>query len=106
MFPTYLVIESSEKDLLRNVLNEVLNGFAIQNFEQTIGISRSELERLFEYFNDRSATQEMQLTRPQVSAVVNALRATLQELGSEEFQTRTGFDLAEGKIVLHRLTRL
>lgn len=106
MFPNYVVIKSSEKDLLRNVLNEVLNGFAIQNFEQTIGISRSELERLFEYFNDHSAIPEVQLTRTQASAVVNALRATLQELGSEEFHIRTGFDFAEGEIVLQRLTRL
>ncbi|HEX6047296.1 MAG TPA: hypothetical protein VFZ22_22590 [Pyrinomonadaceae bacterium] len=88
------------------MLNEVLNGFAIQNFEETIGISRSELERLFEYFNNHSAIPEVQLTPRQESAAVKALRATLQELGSEEFHTRTGFDFAEGEIVLQRFTRL
>ena len=106
MLPNQLVIESSDRDLLRNVLNEVLNGFAIQNFEGTIGNSRSELENLFEYFNDHSAHAQVQLTGAQASAVLNALCATLRELGSEEFHTRTGFDFAESEIVLQRLTRL
>lgn len=106
MLLNQLVIESSVRDLLRNALNEVLNGFAIQNFEGTIGISRSELELLFEYFNDHSADAQVQLTRTQASAALNALRATLGELGSEEFHTRTGFDFAESEIALQRLTRL
>ena len=106
MVPTHVVIESPVRELLRNALNEVLNGFAIQSFEASVGISRSELEKLFEYFNDHSADAQVQLTRTQASAALNALRASLGALGSEEFHTRTGFDFAESEICLQRLTRL
>lgn len=106
MLPTHLVIDSPVKELLRNALNEVLNGFAIQSFEATVGISRSELEMLFEYFNDHPAGSQVQLTRTQASAALNALRVSLDALGSEEFQTRTGFDFAESEIAGQRLTRI
>ena len=72
----------------------------------TVGSSRSELERLFEYFNAHSADAHVQLTRTQALVALNALRASLGELGIEEFHTRTGFDFAESEIALQRLTRL
>lgn len=106
MPPNHYVIESSDRNLLRNVLNEVLNGFAIDNFESTIGISWSELNELFERFKELSDDEQLRLTRPQAWAVHNALRETLRELGIEEFHTRTGFDFVESKIVLERLSQL
>jgi len=99
-------MESSDRKLLRSVLNEILNGFAVQSFEGMIGISRLELEKLFEYFNELSSDAQVQLTRTQVWALHNALSATLRELGIEEFHTRTGFDFAEAEIVLARLSRV
>ena len=88
------------------MFNEVLHGFAISNFESTIGMSRLELEKLFKYFDDLSGDVQVELTQAQAWAAHNALRATLRELGIEEFHTRTGFDFAESEIMLGRLSRL
>ena len=103
--PDHLVINSLDRELLRNVLNETLNGFAIHDFENTIGFSRSELEKLFEYFDDPFGDAQAQLTVAQARAVLNALRETLRELGNEEFHTRTGFGFSEGESMLERLSR-
>jgi hypothetical protein len=103
MLPNHFVIESSDKILLRNVLNEILNGFTIDNFENTIGVSKSDLEKLVDYFSGLSKDAQVQLTPAQAWAVHNALHETLRELGNEEFHTRTGFDFAEGQSVLREL---
>lgn len=100
-----LSINPSDTELLRNVLNETLNGFAIHNFENTIGLSRAEFEEVFEYFDDLSGDVQTQITVAQAWAVLNALRETLRELGNEEFHTRTGFDFSEGESMLGRLGR-
>ena len=105
VLPDHLVINASDRELLRNVLNETLNGFAIHDLETTIGMSRSELEKVLEYFDDPSGDAQLQLTLAQARAVLNALRETLHELGNEEFHTRTGFDFAEGESMLGRLGR-
>ena len=104
--PNYVVLKSPSGTLLHNVLNEILNGFAVHNFESTIGLPRSEVEELFRHLNQLSNEVPVQLTRTEAWAAHNALREALRELGIEEFQTRTGFDFAESERVLRRLGRL
>lgn len=106
MLPDHIVIESSEREMLRNVLNEILHGLAIDNLEGVVGFCRSDLENLFECFNNLSGDAQVQITRGQAWASHNALSVTLRELGDEEFHTRTGFDFADDKILLRRLSGL
>src|SRR5437660_6183970 len=93
----YFAIESRDAQLLRNALNEVLNGFALDDFDAAIGIGRSELQQLFKYLSELSNNAKVELTRAEMRASHNALRETLRELGIEEFQTRTGFKFEEGE---------
>lgn len=44
--------------LLHTVLNEVLNGFAVHDFNVVIGLKRSELSQLLEYLDELPATQK------------------------------------------------
>jgi hypothetical protein len=104
--PNYFVLESSDGKLLRSVLNEILNGFAIDNFESTVGTPRSDLEKLFQYLSGLPHNAQVKLTQTQVGAAYNALRETLRELGNEEFQIRTGFDFTESETMLRRLGQL
>lgn len=101
--PNYFVMSSSDGLLIRSVLNEVLNGFPVDDVEGAIGLPQSELEKLFEYLSTHHDDAPVRLTRVQARAAYNALGETLRELGIEEFHTRTGFDFAESESVLKEL---
>ena len=101
--PVYI---TSDSRLLLSVLNEVLNGFAIDNFDALLGTNRSELEQLRAHPKGLSDGADIRLNRNQTKVFRNALRETLRELGVEEFHPRTGFDFEEGEQVLKRLGHL
>jgi hypothetical protein len=92
--------------LLHNVLNEVLNGFVLDNFEAVVGMSKSELNQLLEYLHALPDGADVDLNLVQIVTFRNALRETLRELGIEEFSTRTGYDFEIGEEVLGELNRL
>jgi hypothetical protein len=92
--------------LLHSVLNEVLNGFAVDDFNVVIGLNRSELSQLLEYLDELPGDEEIDLNLTQTTAFRNALRETLRELGIEEFSTRTGYDFEVGEDVLEKLNEL
>jgi hypothetical protein len=94
-----------DRGLLQSVLNEVLNGFALDNFDVVIGMKRSELGQLLAYLNELPGDAEVDLNLTQVVALRNALRETLRELGIEEFSTRTGYDFQVGEVVLEKLNQ-
>jgi hypothetical protein len=106
----HFVCEAKDSWLLQNVLNEVLHGFDISNFDDSIGMNRSELEQLLgnlsRLLTRRSDGVELKLDRRQTRAFRNALHETLRELGVEEFHARTGFDFQEGKDILRELDEL
>lgn len=92
--------------LLHSVLNEVLNGFALDNFDVVIGMKRSELGQLLAYLHELPGDADVDLNLTQAVAFRNALRETLRELGIEEFSTRTGYDFEVGEHVLEKLDQL
>lgn len=89
--------------LFRSVLNEVLNGFVVDDFEAAIGMTRAELQQLLTQLNRLPDESAIKLDLKRTKALRNAVRKTLRELGVEEFHTRTGFDFQEGKRVLREL---
>lgn len=99
-------LELKDPRLLRSVLNEILNGFAIDDFDDAIGISEGEVQQLLAELNELPDDTGITLDRRRATAFRNALHKTLSELGIEEFHTRTGTDFEEGHDVLRRLNEL
>jgi len=97
---------AEEMGLLKSVLNEVLHGFEIREFERRIGLERKTLDALFEQFRlvDRRETATLDIN--QTRAFRNALFETIRELGVHEFETRTGYSLHQGEAVLEKLDHL
>ena len=100
------VYHLSDWILLHQVLNEVVNGFALSNFAGVIGMSKSELKQLLTYLHGLPKDADVSLNLEQAMAFRNALRETIRELRIEEFHTRTGFDFEFGKATLEELDRL
>ena len=98
--------DSEELGLLASVLNEVLNGFSISEFDRRIGMKRADLEHLFSRLHVPGNQDAIMLDVNQARALRNALFETIGELGSEEFQTRTGYDFGRGTTFLQRLDQL
>jgi hypothetical protein len=92
-----------ERRLLRSVLNEVLNGFDIPDFESKIGMEREDTAALLGHVKLLNDIEAPILTPAQVRVFRNSLFETIRELGVEEFQTRTGFDLHYGHQILEKL---
>lgn len=100
------VLEIKDPRLLRSVLNEVLNGFLIDDFDTAIGMEKAEVQKLLTELNELPDEAGLDLDRKQAVAFRNALHRTLSELGVEEFQTRTGIDFEEAQDVLTHLNDL
>jgi hypothetical protein len=100
-----LTYRVADRGLLHNVLNEVLNGFALEHFEMVIGMKESEVRQLLAYLGELSDNTELELDVTQLVAFRNALRETLRELGREEFCSRTGYDFETGEEVMKVLNK-
>ena len=99
-------LELKNPCLLRSVLNEILNGFAVDDFDAAIGMKEGELRQLLTELNELPDDVGIALDRKQATAFRNALHKTLSELGVEEFHTRTGIDVSDGDDVLRQLNEL
>ena len=95
-------LDSSKWLLLRSILNEVLNGFALDNFDAVIGQDKEELFKLLACLRDLPGDANVDLNLNQT----RALHETLLELGTAEFHTRTGYIFEEGQRVLGELNAL
>jgi hypothetical protein len=91
--------------LLQTGVNEALHGFRLEHFDEAMGTSREEFRKLLGHFGG-FPEDAVSLNLRQVSAFHNALRETLQELGTEEFQTRTGYTFEYGQRILLELDGL
>ena len=98
--------ESQELGLLGSVLHEVLNGFAIPEFDRRIGMKKADLEDLLKHLHTLGDRDAVTLDIRQTRAFRNALSETIKELGAEEFHTRTGYDFGQGNASLKRLDQL
>jgi hypothetical protein len=99
-------LDSEELGLLGSVLNEVLNGFEVPEFDRKIGMKRGDLEELLKQLQTLGSHDAVTLDIHQTHAFRNALSETIKELGAEEFHTRTGYDFGQGNASLKRLDQL
>lgn len=92
--------------LFGNALNEVINGFAVPDFERTIGADKEQMSRLLKHLHTLNYSDVLELGVKETRNVRNALRETIRKLGIEEFHTRTGYDFEKGNAVLKKLDGL
>jgi hypothetical protein len=90
-----LSLAPEERLCLSSVLNEVLHGFRVPNFDQQIGLSRREADDLHVRLMRESTLESplLELTTRQLIGLRNAIIETVNELGIEEFDTRVGAPL-------------
>ena len=99
-------LDSEALGLLGSVLNEVLNGFEIPEFDRKIGMKRGQLKELLKHLHTLPSRDTVTLDVQQTYAFRNALSETIRELGAEEFHIRTGYDFDLGNAFLERLNQL
>jgi hypothetical protein len=97
-----------------NALNEVCNGFAVANFDATVGISEEAAATFLARVHSLHPKQPQFFSLDELLAVRNALTMVLGELHPAEFCTRMGFtveeagqmrntlDLLTGRLQLHK----
>jgi hypothetical protein len=76
-------LEVNDLRLLRSVLNEVLNGFTIDDFDTAIGIEKVEVQKLLRELNELPDEAGIGLDRKQAVAFRNCLHRALSELASK-----------------------
>jgi len=91
--------------LFPNVANEVLHGFRVREFERTIGASPKQVETIADDLLTARKNALVVIDRHQVLVFRNALAVVLEELGVEEFQTRTGYDFDLGRGLLNQMNQ-
>jgi len=84
------------------ILNEVVNGFRIPRFEETLGATHTSARELLAKVHAAAVrrggdTQTFIFSEEETRFFRRALLATLDELGEDEFETRTGYPLEEGQ---------
>jgi hypothetical protein len=89
-----------QKMLFYQILNEVLNGFHIDNLNSEIGMNRDQLFALWRRVEGCEALFE--LRQDELSTLRRAAILTMREL-APEFATRTGFSLEEVQAMLDLL---
>jgi hypothetical protein len=99
-----LEVGYDELDLLAwNVVNEVVNGFVVKDFEGRIGSSLENFKHLALKLRAVPNGQGATLALREARLFKNALAITLEELGEDEFQTRTGHNFGNAKLLLKAL---
>jgi hypothetical protein len=99
-------LQYDELDLLAwNTANEVINGFRVENFHEQIGTSLEDFRRVAVRLRSTPSTEAASLTMSEARAFRNALAITLEELGEDEFETRTGHNFDKGNVLLRRLEK-
>lgn len=103
---TQLDLEPNEWDLLAwNIANEVINGFKVGDFQQRVGVSEDGFKNIAKRLRSTSLGKNAAIGTREAEALRNALALTLEELGVEEFSTRTGYEFDEGNLILQELNR-
>ena len=105
-FESQFRFRPEEWGLLESVLNEVLNGFEVPDFQKTLGIEKGGLDKLLKSLQMLDGKEEITLDLSQTQAFRNALSEAMRELGIDEFRTRTGYDFAQGNAALRKLDNM
>jgi hypothetical protein len=94
-----------ESRALRAAVGEVCFGFRTENFERVIGCKEDHARGLFNRLNelDLDRPNKITITKEDLGVIKNAHAETFRELGAEEYSTRTGVALEDGRSLLEEL---
>jgi hypothetical protein len=92
------ILRLTENELIYygNVLNEVLRGFRIDDFDSKLNASMETIKQLWNKFAwNRPENGEMVLSASEIVSLCRATRLCYEEFGDEEFATRLGVSAGE-----------
>jgi len=99
-------LTSEAHDLLAwNISNEVVNGFRVEPFSERIGVSVDDFKSIALRLRSQTASSQLLLTDQETQIYCNALGIVIEELGDDEFQTRTGHEYEYGLFLLQQLSQ-
>ena len=84
-------MQLSREEFYLQCLNEVVRGFTVENFERRLGASKAELTKEDADLREIEKSARIGGSIPDVNIRAAVIKATMEELGKSEFQTRTGF---------------
>ena len=88
--------------LIHNCLNEILNGLPESRPVKVILAHRSEIEQTFQL----SETVDFaKAVSENAMLIADAIEVVIAELGDDEFQTRTGFEIVSGRGLIGELRK-
>ena len=100
--PSQIEFDRNVLNLLAwQVPNEVINGFKVERFEDVLGVSEAQFSALALEFRRLDGAIKLDTRKGVIFR--RALKLVLDELGPDEFQTRTGHGFEESRTVLKRL---
>jgi hypothetical protein len=80
-----------------NALNEVCNGFVVENFQAAIGIPATLADALLQRMHRMAPGEAEDFSVDEILALRNALTAVMAELEPGEFHSRMGFTVEESR---------
>lgn len=101
-----LRLSASEIGQWNNALNEVCNGFVVENFQAAIGIPMKGAVALLERMNSASPESPEGFSLDELLALRNAMTTVLAELDAGEYSTRMGSSVDEGREMRNALDSL
>jgi hypothetical protein len=87
--------------VFNNVWNEVVNGFQVENFEASIGITHADAAELLARIHGGSENALNRLTASDIEATARAFKTCITEL-QWEFPIRVGVATAEAQAVIEK----
>jgi hypothetical protein len=89
-------LTNEELTYFGNVLNEVLRGFRVDDFERRLKASKESTEELWGKFTRNAPPAgEVTLSASEITSLCSATKLCYEEFGEEEFSTRLGVSAAE-----------
>ena len=98
-------LNSDERILLINTLNEVCNGFRIDNFEKKIGAHKERVARLLARISDadEQGDGKCEFSESDLEIINNSFNEVIKEIEEWEFQTRIGISRKEAFAIADRI---
>ena len=105
MQPKTVKLNSDEFIPILNILNEVSNGFYIEDFEKVIGVNRKFVDELWDRISKNKGKKEAILlfNNIELEVIKNSFVEVFKEFEEGEFHPRIGRSIPEMKEVQNKI---
>jgi hypothetical protein len=89
-------INTIDSRFMLSILNEVLNGIQVGDFEKQLGVSEGYLRSFYRWMSsyEHQESRQIELIESNAAMMARAIALTIRALRGNEFQTRTGYDVS------------